>query len=65
MAFNLIIIDTESTGVDPVQDSVIGQFKVEVQHLLKSACSHGSKTKPMKETYSLLCCAVPCSWLWS
>ena len=42
-----------------------GQFKVEVQHLLKSACSHGSKTKPMKETYSLLCCAVPCSWLWS
>lgn len=23
MAFNLIIIDTESTGVDPVQDSVI------------------------------------------
>ncbi len=23
-----------------------GQFKVEVQHLLKSACSHGSNTKP-------------------
>ena len=43
----------------------MGQFKVEVQHLLKSACSHGSNTKPMKETYSLLCCAVPCSWLWS